>query len=64
MLLDNLLNELGLKGFSTALKRQMDDPKYLDVSFEDRLVQLLQSEHIERMNRKMSIVTKIDPLFS
>jgi len=53
MLLDNLLNELGLKGFSLALRRQMEDAKYLEVSFEERLVQLLQSEQIERMNRKI-----------
>ena len=53
MLLENLLNELGFKGFSAALRRQLDDPKYLDVSFEERLVQLLQAEHIERMNRKI-----------
>lgn len=53
MPLEDLLNTLGLTGFHTALHRQLDDPGYRDVPFEDRLHQLLQAELTDRMNRKI-----------
>lgn len=47
------LDTLGLTGFKTALQRQSNDTNYTQLSFEQRLYQLLESEMNERTNRKI-----------
>ena len=53
MELSNLLSQLNLKGFNAALTKQQENPVYNELSFEERLLQLLQAELSERMNRKI-----------
>ncbi|KAA0256808.1 transposase [Deferribacter autotrophicus] len=53
MELDNLLSQLSLKGFSAALTKQQENPVYNEMPFEERLIQLLQAELSERLNRKI-----------
>jgi DNA replication protein DnaC len=47
------LESLGLKGFKKALIRQSDDINHNDLSFEERLHQLLESEINEKSNRRI-----------
>ncbi|XOB66212.1 IS21-like element helper ATPase IstB [Deferribacteres bacterium DY0037] len=51
--LENLIAELKLAGLEAALSRQMENPQYRDLPFEDRLLQLLQAESAERLSRKI-----------
>lgn len=47
------LDTLALKGFKHALIRQGEDPNYSRLSFNDRLLQLLDAEISDRENRKI-----------
>jgi hypothetical protein len=47
------LTELRLSGFVHALKEQLEDNKYKDLPFEQRLSLLLDREHIRRHNLKL-----------
>lgn len=47
------LDALGLSGFKTALLRQSEDANYTQLSFEERLHQLLEAEANERSNKKI-----------
>ncbi len=40
----NKISELGYKGFKEAYLRQMEDVNYHNLSFEDRLYQLLDAQ--------------------
>jgi DNA replication protein DnaC len=51
--LEDLIAELKLAGLEAALSRQMENPQYRDLPFEDRLLQLLQAESAERLSRKI-----------
>lgn len=52
--LNNLLADLNLKGMQTALDRQIENPHYGELPFEERLSQLLLAEASERASRKIS----------
>jgi DNA replication protein DnaC len=47
------LDNLGLSGFKAALVRQSEDANYTQLTFEERLYQLLESESVERNNRRI-----------
>ena len=47
------LENLGLSGFKAALTRQSEDVNYAQLTFEERLYQLLESESTERNNRRI-----------
>ena len=47
------LDTLGFTGFKNALIRQSEDANYAQLSFEERLYNLLEAESTERNNRKI-----------
>jgi len=47
------LDNLGLTGFKAALLRQSEDANYAQLTFEERLYQLLEAESVERNNRRI-----------
>jgi len=47
------LDNLGLTGFKAALLRQSEDANYAQLTFEERIYQLLEAESIERNNRRI-----------
>jgi DNA replication protein DnaC len=47
------LDTLGFSGFKTALIRQSEDTNYIQLTFEERLYQLLEAEINERTNKKI-----------
>jgi len=47
------LDNLGLAGFKASLVRQSDDANYAQLTFEERLYQLLEAESTERNNRRI-----------
>ena len=47
------LDTLGCSGFKTALQRQSEDANYTQLTFEERLYQLLEAEQSERTNKKI-----------
>ena len=47
------LDTLGCSGFKTALQRQSEDANYTQLTFEERLYQLLEAEQSERSNKKI-----------
>lgn len=47
------LDTLGCSGFKAALQRQYDDADYAQLTFEERLYQLLESEMDARNNRRI-----------
>jgi len=47
------LDILGCTGFKTALQRQSEDANYTQLTFEERLYQLLEAEQSERTNKKI-----------
>ena len=47
------LDTLGLSGFKAALIRQSEDASYTQLSFEERLYQMLEAEHNEITNKKI-----------
>ena len=51
------LDDLGLSGFKVALLRQSEDANYTQLTFEERLYQLLEAESVERNNRRIKRLT-------
>jgi DNA replication protein DnaC len=47
------LDILGCSGFKAALQRQSEDANYTQLTFEERLYQLLEAEQSERTNKKI-----------
>ena len=47
------MDELGLKHMRQALERQLESPTHTDRSFEERLLELVQYERVERDDRRM-----------
>jgi DNA replication protein DnaC len=47
------LDTLGCSGFKAALQRQSEDANYTQLTFEERLYQLLEAEQSERTNKKI-----------
>ena len=47
------LDTLGFAGFKAALVRQSEDANYTQLTFEERLYQLLEAENTERNNRRI-----------
>ena len=57
------LREMRLSGFIKALKYQMEEPKYSELSFEERLIQLIDTQYLERKNRRIEQNLKRSELF-
>ncbi len=51
-----LINELGYKGFKEAYARQMEDINYHNLSFEERLYQLLDAQSLFLSNKRTAII--------
>jgi DNA replication protein DnaC len=47
------MDELGLKNMRQALQRQLESPNHADRSFEERLLELIEYERVERDDRRM-----------
>lgn len=48
------LRELRLGGCAAALKEQLENPKYHQLSFDERLALIVEREHLLRHNRRLS----------
>jgi DNA replication protein DnaC len=48
------LSELSLKGMRRALERQLEDPRAGEISFEERLLMLLDEEELFRKERSLA----------
>lgn len=48
------LRELRLGGCAAALKEQLENPKYQQLSFDERLALIVEREHLLRHNRRLS----------
>ena len=58
----NKISELGYKGLKDAYLRQMEDVNYHNISFEDRLYQLLDAQDIFINNKKVSMNLKLSKI--
>lgn len=47
------LRELRLGGCIAALKEQLENPKYQELSFDERLAMIVEREHLQRHNRRL-----------
>ncbi len=47
------MDELGLKHMRQALERQLESPNFADRSFEERLLEIVEYERVERDDRRM-----------
>lgn len=52
-IISDYLLKFRLKGMQSSFLRQMEDLNYNSLSFEERLLDILKSEEIERMNKKI-----------
>lgn len=52
------LSEMKLHGFKEGLLRQLEDQNYNDLTFEERLSNLTQTEYIYRKNKKIERMQK------
>ena len=52
------LGALGLHGMAQALNTQLDQAKFAQLSFENRLALLIEAEQTERFNKKISRLLK------
>lgn len=48
------LRELRLSGCVAALKEQLENPKYQELSFDERLGMIIEREHLLRHNRRLA----------
>lgn len=48
------LSELRLRGFVQGVREQLEDSKYNELSFEQRLAMLVDREHLRRENSRLS----------
>jgi DNA replication protein DnaC len=48
------MRELRLGGCAAALKEQLDNPKYQELSFDERLGMIIEREHLLRHNRRLT----------
>ena len=48
------LRELRLSGCAAALKEQLDNPRYQELSFDERLGMIIEREHLLRYNRRLA----------
>lgn len=55
----NKINDLNLKGFKEAYERQMEDTNYHNISFEDRLYNLLDAQYIFVQNKKIMMNSRL-----
>ena len=55
----NKITDLGYKGFKEAYLRQIEDINYHDLSFEDRLYQLLEAQDIFLNNKRTAMNLKL-----
>lgn len=57
------LSELKLHGLSAALKEQLEQPgTYSELSFEERLIHLIDREALDRRNRKIQRLQRLSKL--
>lgn len=55
----NKINDLKYKGFKEAYLRQIEDINYHNLTFEDRLYNLLDSEYIFLQNKRITMNTRL-----
>ena len=55
----NKITDLGYKGLKEAYLRQIEDINYHDLSFEDRLYQLLEAQDIFLNNKRTAMNLKL-----
>ena len=58
----NKISDLGYKGFKEAYLRQLEDVNYHNLSFEDRLYQLLDAQDIFLNNRRIQMNLKLSKI--
>ena len=58
----NKISDLGYKGFKDAYLRQMEDVNYHNLSFEDRLYQLLDAQDTFLNNRRTQMNLKLSKI--
>ena len=58
----NKISELGYKGLKDAYLRQMEDVNYHNISFEDRLYQLLDAQDTFLNNRRTQMNLKLSKI--
>ena len=58
----NKISELGYKGFKEAYLRQMEDVNYHNLSFQDRLYQLLDAQDTFLNNRRTQMNLKLSKI--
>src|SRR5574344_154458 len=58
----NKITELGYKGFKEAYIRQMEDVNYHNLSFEDRLYQLLDAQDAFLNNSRIQMNLKLSKI--
>ena len=58
----NKISELGYKGFKEAYLRQMEDVNYHNLSFEDRVYQLLDAQDTFLNNRRTQMNLKLSKI--
>ena len=58
----NKISELGYKGFKEAYLRQMEDVNYHNLSFQDRLYQLLDAQDTFLNNRRIQMNLKLSKI--
>ncbi|MCI0500343.1 MAG: ATP-binding protein, partial [Epsilonproteobacteria bacterium] len=58
----NLITQLGYKGFKEAYTRQMEDINYHNLSFEERLYQLLDAEELFLKNKRTDMNLKLSKI--
>ncbi len=57
-----LINELGYKGFKEAYARQMEDINYHNLSFEERLYQLLDAQSLFLSNKRTAMNLRLSKI--
>jgi DNA replication protein DnaC len=58
----NKINDLNLKGFKEAYQRQMEDTNYHSLSFEDRIYNLLDAQHIFAQNKRIQMNLRLSKI--
>jgi len=58
----NKINELNLKGFKEAYQRQIEDTAYHTLSFEDRVYNLLDAQHIFAQNKRIQMNLRLSKI--
>ena len=58
----NKLNDLNYQGFKQAYLRQIEDINYQQLSFEERLYNLLEAQEIFLLNKRIAMNLKLSKI--